>query len=101
MKERSSATLLASVILISVALACALSTALPAQIRLASLSKETGRNLLLSVEAERDLVKQTADLGAVDGMSTKQEYKVDGFTLEENSEVLAELHELLAAEGVS
>ena len=67
----------------------------------ASLSKEAGRNLLPSVEAERDLVKQTADLGAVDGMSTKQEYKVDGFTLEENSEVLVELHELLAAEGVS
>lgn len=67
----------------------------------ASLSRATGRNLLPSIEAERDLVKQTADLGAVDGMSTKQEYKVDGFTLEENSEVLAELHELLAAEGVS
>ena len=67
----------------------------------ASLSKEAGQNLLPSVEEERSLVKQTTDLGAVDGMSKKQEYKVDGFTLEENSEVLAELHELLDGEGVS
>jgi hypothetical protein len=56
---------------------------------------------LPSVAEERDLVKQTTDLGAVDGMSTKQEYKVDGFTLEENSAVVAELHEILTAEGIS
>lgn len=67
----------------------------------AALSKKTGRNLLPSLAEERDLVKQTADLGAVDGMSTQQEYKVDGFTLEENSAVVAELHEILASEGIS
>ncbi|MDP7579727.1 MAG: DUF4392 domain-containing protein [SAR202 cluster bacterium] len=67
----------------------------------ASLSKKIGRVLLPSVAEERDLVKQTTDLGAVDGMSTKQEYKVDGFTLEENSAVVAELHEILTAEGIS
>ena len=67
----------------------------------ASLSMQTGRNLLPSVEDERELVKRTTDLGAVDGMSRKQEYRVDGFTLEENSEVVAELHGVLAAAGIS
>ena len=67
----------------------------------AAISRRRGRNLLPSVEEERDLVRQVADHGAVDGMSAKSEYKVDGFSLEENSEMVARLHELLAAEGVS
>ena len=40
-------------------------------------------------------------MGAVDGMSAKQEYKVDGFTLEENSQTLIRLHEYLAEIGVT
>ena len=66
----------------------------------AALSVRTKKNLLPSVEDERDLVKQTVDLGAVDGMSAKQEYKVDGFTLEENSETVARLHEYMRAQAV-
>ena len=67
----------------------------------AALSKQRGRNLLPSVEAEQELVRRCVDAGAVDGMSTKQEYRVDGFTLEENSEVVAELHEFLFRQGVA
>ena len=67
----------------------------------ASISKLSGRNLLPSIEDEQDLVRRTVDLGAVDGMSAKQEYKVDGFTLEENSQTLQRLHDYLAGEGVS
>ena len=66
----------------------------------AALSRRVRKNLLPTVSAERDLVMMTTDLGAVDGMSTKQEYRVDGFTLEENSEVVTELHDLLTAEGI-
>ena len=39
-----------------------------------------------------DTIRKTADTGAVDGMSAKQEYKADGFTLEENAETLRALH---------
>ncbi len=67
----------------------------------ASMSKLSGRNLLPSIEEEQDLVRRTVDLGAVDGMSAKQEYKVDGFTLEENSRALQRLHDYLAEQGVS
>ena len=67
----------------------------------ASISKLSGRNLLPSIEEEQDLVRRTVDLGAVDGMSAKQEYKVDGFTLEENSRALQRMHDYLAEQGVS
>ncbi|MAF53157.1 MAG: DUF4392 domain-containing protein [SAR202 cluster bacterium] len=59
----------------------------------AALSQAKGRNLLPSIEEEQALMKKTVDLGAVDGMSAKQEYKVDGFTLEENSQTLQALHD--------
>ena len=45
-------------------------------------------------------MRQTVDAGAVDGMSAKQDYRVDGFTLEENSQTVQRLHDLLAAEGI-
>ena len=67
----------------------------------AALSKRRRKNLLPSVEAERELIKRTVNMGAVDGMSTKQEYKVDGFTLEENSQTLVRLHDYLAQQGIS
>ncbi len=67
----------------------------------AALSKQKGKNLLPSVEEEQDLVKRTVNMGAVDGMSTKSEYKVDGFTLEENSQALVKLHEYLVQQGIS
>ena len=66
----------------------------------AAISRRRGRDLLPTVDQEKDMIRQMVDLGAVDGITTKQEYKVDAFTLEENSVALDRLHELLAAEGV-
>ncbi len=66
-----------------------------------SLSKQKGENLLPSVEAEQDLVARTVDMGAIDGPSGKSEYRVDGFTLAENSETLQRLHAHLAELGIS
>ncbi|MCH7625942.1 MAG: hypothetical protein IIC83_08475, partial [Chloroflexi bacterium] len=47
------------------------------------------------------LIKKSVDWGAVDGITTEQVYKVDGFTLEENAEAVTALHELLEEAGVS
>ena len=66
----------------------------------AAISRRKKKNLLPTIEAEQSMVKRIVDLGAVDGMSQETIYKVDGFTLEENSQALRELHELLADEGV-
>ena len=67
----------------------------------AALSMRHGKNLLMTVEDEREMVKQLVDMGAVDGISGEQEYKIDSFTLEENSQTLVELHEFLSQQGVS
>lgn len=67
----------------------------------ASLSKLSGKNLMPTVEEDMALIQKTVDLGAVDGMSNAQEYKVDGFTLEENAVTITQLRELLAQEGIS
>lgn len=67
----------------------------------AAISRRKGRDLLPSVEAEREMVKRIVDLGAVDGMSQQTQYMVDGFSLEENSQTLRALHKLLAEEDVS
>ena len=66
-----------------------------------ALSEQSGRNLLPSVEEEQEILKSSVDNGAVDGMSHKQEYKADGFTMEENSQIVARLHDYLAQQGVS
>ena len=66
----------------------------------AALSREAGRVLLPSVKEERALVERMVDLGAVDGSNGEQAYRVDGFTLEENSQALEQLHQLLAEEGI-
>ena len=67
----------------------------------AALSEINGQNLLPSIEEELSLLKQTVDLGAVDGMSSIQEYKVDGFTAEENSQTVQALHDYLAQKGIT
>ena len=67
----------------------------------AALSQLCGRDLLPSIAEERRLMTQTVDLGAVDGMSAAQEYKVDGFTLDENSETVQALHDYLSRQGIS
>ena len=66
----------------------------------AALSRRRGQDLMPPMEYEQDLVRRTVDAGAVDGMSATQEYRVDGFTLEENSQTVQRLHGLLAAEGI-
>ncbi len=58
----------------------------------ASISVQTGQNLLPSIDGEQDMVKKWVDMGGVDGFSGEQIYKVDGFSLEENSAVLEALH---------
>ena len=67
----------------------------------AALSQLCGRDLLPSIEEERRLMTKTVDLGAVDGMSAVQEYKVDGFTFDENSETVQALHDYLSSHGIS
>lgn len=66
----------------------------------AALSKLSGKNLLPSVDEDMAVIRKTVDIGAVDGMSAKQEYKADGFTLEENAQTIRQLQALLAAEGI-
>ena len=66
----------------------------------ASLSRCNGINLLPSVEAEKELVTRIVDLGAVDGITSTPTYKVDGFTLDENSVALKSLHTLLSKDGI-
>ena len=67
----------------------------------AALSRQRGKNLLPSVKAEQELIRRTVGAGAVDGMSGKSELKVDGFTMEENSQTLISLHQFLTDEGVA
>ncbi len=67
----------------------------------ASLSKLAGRNLLPSLEQEAEVLRQTIDLGSVDGFSAEPRYEVDGFTSDENGALLGRLHQLLADEGIA
>ena len=67
----------------------------------AALSNRRRQNLLPSVEDDRKMITQLVDMGAVDGISSEQEYKVDGFTLEENSQTLVQLHDFLSRQGIS
>ena len=66
----------------------------------ATISKLKGRNLLLSVDEGRELLKAAVVLGAVDGVSGRRSGSVDGFPPEENDRVLGEMHAWLARHGV-
>ena len=66
----------------------------------AALSKLAGKNLLPSVEEEAAWVKKCVEMGVVDGFTGEVKEYVDGFSLEEYGQTLAQLHELLAKEGV-
>ena len=66
----------------------------------AALSRIAGRNLLPTVEQETRLIHRLVDLGAVDGTTGDRKYYVDGFTTEENGELLSRLHRLLEGERV-
>lgn len=67
---------------------------------IAALSQLGNRNLLPTVEEEEAIIRLMVDKGAVDGISTQQVYKVDGFSLEKNGETLSRLHALLTREGL-
>ncbi len=58
---------------------------------LAKLSQTTGKNLLPDVADEKDMIKGMVDLGAVDGVSGKSVYQVDGFELNQNAVTLEKL----------
>ncbi len=66
----------------------------------AALSRLVGRNLLPSVDEELALIRHAVDFGAVEGMSGERKYVVDGYSLEENADILSRLHALLAEEGI-
>lgn len=63
----------------------------------AVISRLTGRNLLPSIEEDTRMITEMVDDGAVDGCSGLNRYYVDNFTLEENAELLALLHERVEA----
>ncbi|MED5450593.1 MAG: glutamate cyclase domain-containing protein [Chloroflexota bacterium] len=62
----------------------------------AALSVLKNKNLLLSVEDDTANIQKIVSMGAVDGFSGENINKVDGFTLDENSAFLKELHALIA-----
>ena len=62
----------------------------------AALSILKNKNLLLSVEDDTANIQKIVSMGAVDGFSGENINKVDGFTLDENSAFLKELHALIA-----
>ncbi|MDP3880469.1 MAG: DUF4392 domain-containing protein, partial [Dehalococcoidales bacterium] len=66
---------------------------------IASLSRLRGSNLLPSVEWEKEIIREMVVRGVVDGMSGEKKLGVDGFDLEQNAEILAQLHKLLAADA--
>ncbi|MCH8087268.1 MAG: DUF4392 domain-containing protein [Chloroflexi bacterium] len=64
------------------------------------LSILSGRNLLLSANEDEKLIKKWVDMGGVDGVSGEQTYTVDNTTPEQNSDILARIHQEIAAAGV-
>jgi hypothetical protein len=66
----------------------------------AAISKLSGRNLLPSVQEEAGWVRKCVKMGVVDGFTGEAKEYVDGFPLEEYGQTLAQLHQLLATQGV-
>lgn len=62
----------------------------------AALSGLVKRNLLPSVEWEKEMINEIVARGAVDGVSGQRRSSVDGFDLEQNAWALVELHRILA-----
>ena len=65
----------------------------------AALSGLAGRNLLPTIEGETKVIQKSVDMGAVDGTTGERKYYVDGFTTEENGELLARLHAVVEGTG--
>lgn len=62
----------------------------------AELSVLIKHNLLPLIDEEKQLIIQSVNFGAVDGISKKRDYSVDGFSLIENSKLLSELHQFVS-----
>ncbi len=62
---------------------------------IAALSRLLQRDLLPSVDWEKELIRDLVSLGAVDGATGKKTVTVDGFDLEENARTLIGLKQLL------
>ena len=65
----------------------------------AALSGLAGRNLLPTIDGETKVIQKSVDMGAVDGTTGERKYYVDGFTTEENGELLARLHAVVEGIG--
>ena len=61
----------------------------------AAISMLKNKNLLPSVETDTANIQKIVSMGAVDGFSGQNINKVDGFTLDENSAFLNQLHSLI------
>ncbi len=66
----------------------------------AAISRLKAENCLPTLREARELVRQTVALGAVDGTTGRRTETVDGFTLDENDRVLAEMHTWLGRHGI-
>ena len=66
----------------------------------AALSRLNKKNLLPSIEQENEWLEAIVEAGAVEGMSGEPKPWVDGFSPDENSACLRDLHALLADEGL-
>lgn len=60
---------------------------------IAALSILYGQNLLPNFESEQNLLEKCVKYGAVDGVSTLNEYTVDGLTIKEHNRILLQLRE--------
>ena len=58
---------------------------------LAQLSQATGINLLPNIVDEKNMIEGMVNLGAVDGVTGKSVYQVDGFELDQNAIILDNL----------
>ena len=61
----------------------------------AALSLLSGRNLLPDPEEEDDLIRMMVDMGAVDGVTGKALYSVDGMDMKGHGEALLALHDIV------
>ena len=67
---------------------------------IAAISKIVGKNLLPSVEQGKKYIRKLVDNGAVEGMSGKKYYGVDGRNLDDDSVCLQRLHDNLKNYGL-
>jgi uncharacterized protein YcsI (UPF0317 family) len=61
----------------------------------AMLSVLNHQNLLQTVEEETEALNLIVSVGAVDGVTGKNEMTVDGYSLEENNQIVIDLHHIL------